>query len=68
MLFCPQSFQQALLLHSWPCGSGFRQHERLIRLGCYFVRLDLKPASFTNYVFIKLTIWYYLATFIVAMA
>jgi hypothetical protein len=31
MLFCPQSFQQAIILHSRSRGFGVEQRERLIR-------------------------------------
>src|ERR1700719_2922943 len=61
VLFCPQRFQQDIILHSGSRGSGHRQHERLIRYGDS-VQADLKPVGMNNYVFIKLTIWYYQTT------
>src|ERR1700686_5238614 len=67
VLFCPQSFQQAILLHSRSRGLGVRQHERLIKSD-HSVQVDLRQRIKKNYVSIKFTIWYYLATFIAPTA
>src|ERR1700737_3342124 len=44
VLFCPQRFQQAIVLHSRSRGSGVRQRERLIKSG-HSVQADLRPVK-----------------------
>jgi hypothetical protein len=53
-------------LHCRSHGSEVQQREKLIRAGP--VQVDLKLVNRNNYVFIKLTTWYYQATFIAPMA